>query len=183
MNTIESIVRHGTQAVLEYRRMTGIETEERVPEVFLGGRIALGVHLDTGLNAHIERYYTTIATELGRQHDAELVNSLGGWRADVALYEGRTPRVVVEIKKYAEGGSDPLVRRDLDKLRLLARNTSLEVVVAVLVTDTVRHRAEDRVTRLGELLGGRFDVLGPSQVADGGVANWSWMFVCGSFTQ
>ncbi len=181
MDIIGSIVRHGTEAVLEYRRMNGVETDERVPEVFLGGQIALGVHRDIGLNAHVERYYTTIATELGRQYDAELVNSLGGWRADVALYEGKTPRAVVEIKKYAEGGRDPLVRRDLDKLRSLAHDTPLKVFVAVLVTDTVRHRAEDRVIRLGELLGGRFDVLGPSQVADGGAADWSWMFVCGSF--
>ena len=181
MDIIGSIVSHGTEAVLDYRRMNGVESDERVPEVFLGGRIALGVHRDTGLNAHVERYYTTIATELGRQHDAELVNSLGGWRADVALYEGRTPKAVLEIKKYAEGGKDPRVRRDLDKLRSLARDTPLEVFVAVLVTDTVRRRAEDRVTRLGELLGGRFDALGPSQVADKGVASWSWMFVCGSF--
>jgi hypothetical protein len=182
MDIIGSIVRHGTEAVLEYRRMNGIETDERVPEVFLGGQIALGVHRETGLNAHVERYYTTIATELGRQRDVELVNSLGGWRADVALYDGRTPKGVVEIKKYAEGGGDPLVRRDLEKLRSLARNTPLDVFVAVLVTDTVRHRAEERVTRLGELLGGRFDVLSPSQVANEGAADWSWMFVCGSFT-
>ena len=181
MDIIGSIISHGTEAVLEYRRMNGVESDERVPEVFLGGRIALGVHRDTGLNAHVERRYTTIATELGRQHDAELVNALGGMRADVALYEGRTPRAVVEIKKYAEGGSDPLVRRDLDKLRSLAQDTPIEVFVAVLVTDTVHHRAEERAARLGELLGGRFDALGPSQVADGGVASWSWMFVCGSF--
>ena len=182
MDIIGSIVRHGTEAVLDYRRMNGVEADERVPEVFLGGRIALAVHRDTGLNAHVERYYTTIATELGRQHDAELVNSLGGLRADVAFYEGRTPRAVLEIKKYAEGGRDPLVRRDLEKLRSLARDTPLEVFVAVLVTDTVRHHAEDRVDRLGELLGGRFAVLGPSQVADEGAAGWSWVFVCGSFT-
>ena len=181
MDVIGSIVRHGTEAVLKYRRMNGIETDERVPEVFLGGQIAFGVHCDTGLNAHVERYYTTITNELGRQHDAELMNSLGGWRADVALYEGKTPKAVLEIKKYAEGGRYPLVRRDLDKLRSLARETRLEIFVAILVTATIRHEAEDRVTRLGELLGGRFDVLGPTQVAKEGAADWSWMFVCGSF--
>jgi hypothetical protein len=181
MDIRESIVRNATEAVLEYRRMSSIDSDERVPEVFLGGRIALGVHRDTGLSAHVERHYTTIATELGKQHDAELVKSLGLYRADVALYAGRTPRGVVEIKKYAEGGRDSMVRRDLDKLRSLARDTPLEVFMAVLVTDTVRHRAENRINRLERLLDGRFDARGTSHVANEGAADWSWMFVCGSF--
>ena len=181
MTIAKSIVKHGTEAVLEYRRMTGNEHDNRVPELFLGGWIARGIHRDLGCHAHIERYYTTIAIELGKQSGAELIESLGGWRADVALYEGGAPKAVIEIKKYDEGGDDALIRRDLTKMRSLAAGTTLRVYLAVLVTDTARKQGSDRAKALGESLGGEFDELGPSQVANEGRADWSWLIAYGAF--
>ena len=181
MTIASSIVKHGTEAVLEYRRMTGTEQDNRVPEVFLGGWIAHGIHRGLGCQAHVERYYTTIATELGKQGSAELIESLGGWRADVALYEGGCPKAIIEIKKYDEGGNDALIRHDLAKMRSLAAETTLQVYLAVLVTDTTRRKGSDRVKVLGETLGGAFDELGPLQVANEGRASWSWLFACGGF--
>jgi len=44
MTIAKSIVKHGTEAVLEYRRMTGTEHDNHVPELFLGGWIVLLCH-------------------------------------------------------------------------------------------------------------------------------------------
>jgi len=181
MTIAKSIVKHGTEAVLEYRRMTGTEHDNRVPELFLGGWLARGIYRDLGCHAHIEHYYTTIAIELGKQSGAELVESLGGWRADVALYDGGVPKAIIEIKKYDEGGNDALIRRDLNKMRSLAAGTTLQVYLAVLVTDTSTKQGSDRAKALGEAFGGAFDELGPFQVANEGRANWSWLFACGAF--
>ncbi len=161
--------------------MTGTEQDNRVPELFLGGWIAHWIHRDLGCHAHIERYYTTIATEIGKQGSVELIESLGGWRVDAALYERGAPKAVIEIKKYDEGGGDALIRRDLTKMRSLAAGTTLQVYIAVLVTDTARKQGSDRAKALGESLGGAFDELGPPQVANEGRADWSWLFACGAF--
>ena len=181
MSIADSIVKHGTEAVLEYRRMTGSEHDNHVPEVFLHHGIARGVHRDLGYHAHVERSYEEIAVELGRSRGAELTGIHGLQRADVALYEGRSPIAVIEIKKYAEAGSDARIRSDLAKMRLLATGTALQVYVAVLITDTSRTLGIVRAKALGEALGGAFDVIGPTQVANDGNADWSWHIACGAF--
>ena len=178
----KSIVTHGTAAVIEYRRMTGTEQDNRVPEVFLHSWIACGIHRDFSLQAHVERSYETLAAELGKQGGADLIESLGQKRADVALYKDGAPKAVIEIKKYDEGGNDTRVQDDLAKMRSLAAGTKLEVYLAVLVTDIRRKQGGDRVKALADSLGGIFDELGPPQVANEGKADWSWFFACGAFS-
>ena len=182
MTLVESIVEHGIKAVLAYREISGNENDNQVPEVFLGSWIARGLHEDLGVSAHVERCYTRVAFDLGMTVTPELVGIMGGWRADVVVYEGGRPKALVEIKIHDERGSDGLILRDLDKMRRLSGYTGLQTCLAVLVTEVATGPScEERASRLGTFLGGMFDVLGDPRKANGGTADWSWQFVCGSF--
>ena len=52
--------------------------------------------------------------------DKELKQAIGGYRADVAIYDGRTPKHLLEAKVSDEGGSSAAITNDLEKLRLLS---------------------------------------------------------------
>jgi hypothetical protein len=58
MNVSEAIVKYGTEAVLHYRSMAGLLQDNEIPEVFLGGSIASGLHNALNVQAHVERFYT-----------------------------------------------------------------------------------------------------------------------------
>ncbi len=110
MKIAEAIVRHGTNAVLKYGAVAG---DNDMPEIFLGGFIACGIHNDLKMHARVERLYTVIALEHNVPRSLALTNEFGGLRADVAIYQEGLPKAVVELKKYddykrAEGIADRL---------------------------------------------------------------------------
>lgn len=46
MKLSQSIARHGAEAVKTYRTVSGIKQDNEVPEIFLGGQIAIGLNRD-----------------------------------------------------------------------------------------------------------------------------------------
>ena len=122
-----------------------------------------------------------MASDLGQVVDLDLVDEMGGWRADVAVYEQGKPTAVIELKIHDETRLEGLVLRDLNKVRMLSRRTGVETYLGVLVTDTAHELCSTRAEELSKSLGHPFDVIGMPIRADGGRANWSWLFACGAF--
>ena len=181
MRFSRSIVDHATEAVKTYRKISGIEHDNRLPEVFLGSQIALGLYKDFQVNTRVESYFTNLARDLGQSVTMDLVDIMGGWRADIAVYEQERPSAVIEIKIHDEGRSADLVLRDRDKLRQLSQRTGIETYLGVLVTDTAKETCTARAEALGRRLEKPFDVRGEPVRAGGGSAGWSWLFACGAF--
>jgi hypothetical protein len=123
MRFSRSIVDHGSAAVKTYKRISGIEFDNRLPEVFLGGSIARGIHDDFKVHVRVECYFTEMARNLGQAVDLDLVSEMGGWRADVAVYERGKPTAIIELKIYDEARPAGLVLRDLTKVRALSKRT------------------------------------------------------------
>src|SRR5271166_5949271 len=112
----EAIVTYGTCAVVQYRHIAGISQDNEMPELFLGGIIARGVHEELGLHAHIERSYMTIAREL-QINNGDLEREFGGWRADVAIYDKQQPKAIIELKVVDERNKPDCIVVDRDKVR------------------------------------------------------------------
>ncbi len=180
MRFSQGIVKHGTEGVKAYREISGIEQDNRIPEIFMGSWIARGLHEDFRVKARVECHFTEMARDLG--HVAlDLVNVMGGWRADVAVYEGRKPTAVIELKIHDEGGRNGLVLRDLHKMQELSKRTGIESYLGVLITDTSSEVCEMRADALARMLQQPYDDLGSSVRAAGGAAGWSWQFACWGF--
>lgn len=173
------IVDYGTKAVLRYRDVAALDDDNFIPEIFLGSFIANGLHDELGLNAHVERYYTVIANELGVAISAELTSMIGGYRADVAVYEGRKPKAIIELKLFGDGNHPASIVADSDKMAKLAAVCDIGSYIGVLVTDTARVTCIDRVRQVGEALGHEFISIGQPQLSKDGL--WRWCFAAAKF--
>ena len=89
----------------------GIVMLQGIPEIFLGGFIACGIYDKLGLYAHVEHPYTVIANRLGIPITPDLLLSMEGYTADVAVYAATAPLAVVELKVFA------MCRRDKHVVR------------------------------------------------------------------
>ena len=182
MRFADAISRHGTEAVQAYRTMSGIEHDSDLPEAFLGSWIALGLHREFQVNAHIECSFTGLARRLGQPDGPDLTKAMGGQRGDIAIFEGRDPTAVIEIKIHDEGGQERRVLQDLTRMRELARHTGIATYLGVLITDTKAGRLlTDRRKRLEAVLERPADVPGTSVRAGGGNSGWEWCFACWVF--
>ena len=176
MNINEAIVKYGTEAVLHYRVVAGLSHDDEVPEVYLGGIIAGGIHSEMNENARVERYYMAIARELGVAVDASVIERFGGNRADVAIYRKDVPVAIIELKVFADFQSASKIVADRDKMRKFTDLCPMETYLGVLVTDAQNGQTcADRVRTLEGALGHKFDVIGGAQPSVGG--DWHWCFV------
>jgi len=177
MRIAEAISKHGRQAVRRYRDVAGVRQDNELPEIFLGGMIACGIHDDLNLSAHVERLYTTIAKELGRTIDPKLINLFGGQRADVAVYEDERPIAIIELKKFDDWKSPAGIVADRDKVKFLAQECGISSYLGVLVTDVEKPTLmtySQRRSLLEASLGQSFEVPGESEWTSD--KRWEWCF-------
>jgi hypothetical protein len=177
MNINEAIVRYGEEAVFRYRTLAGLDQDNEIPEIFLGGNIACGMHYALNVHAHVEHLYTRILKERGVEVSVDLKRRFGGLLADVAAYENGRPKAIVELKKFDDGKSTDMIVRDRDKMRELSLECGIESYLGVLVTD-IKSGATcvDRARELGKCLEHEFDKVGDTQRSKKG---WEWCFVSG----
>jgi hypothetical protein len=180
MDISNAIVKYGTVAVLRYRKVAGLLADDGLPEIFLGGVIACGIHDELHMNAHVERFYTAIVGDLGMQITPELVNSFGGYRADVAVYRDRRPTAIVELKVFGDGKRPAGIVADRDKMIALSRLCNVESYLGVLVTDDKSGAlCSERVRLLEIALEKKFLVVGDNKPSFDGT--WNWRFASGRF--
>ncbi|MCG4261411.1 hypothetical protein K6W36_12630 [Acetobacter senegalensis] len=180
MKLSQSIARHGAEAVKTYRTVSGIKQDNEVPEIFLGGQIAIGLNRDLNFQAHVERPYLTIIKELGGTIDDQCIESMGGLRADVALYQEEKPLAIVELKICDERDHRGWkVLADLEKMKRLSEQTEIAMYLGVLLTDT-HQECKDRRKSLETILGQKFEADSGLEAA-GKDAKWNWQFIAGKF--
>jgi hypothetical protein len=181
MDLSEAIVRYGTKAVLRYRAVAGLCQDNEIPEIFLGGFIACAIHDELKANAHVERFYTVIARELGAKRDTEeLMKAFGGNRADIVIYqERRRPVAIIELKVFDERIGLSAVVADRDKMRKLSCLCDVECYLGVLVTDISGALYTERVRALETALEHKFDSIGAEESSINDA--WHWCFASGRF--
>jgi hypothetical protein len=84
----------------------------------------------------------------------DLVNVLGAFRADIAVYESGRPFAVIELKIFDAASPLPSVGLELDKAQILARFAKLRILVGVMICPIIVS-LEARIERLHDAFGGR----------------------------
>ncbi len=175
MDLKDCIVKLGTEGVLRYRTMSRVSHDNQLPEVFLGGWVASGLHDAFSCSVHVEHLYTAIAISRGIAITEELVALLGSYRADVAMFLPESPPAVVEFKIFDEGCAAAAVAGDLHKMKKLADVCSVTPYVGVMICQTPAMPLNARISQLEETLG--IDVYtGEPQISTDG--HWRWCFGC-----
>lgn len=181
MDFSQTIVRYGADAVQRYRILAEMSRDNEMPEIFFGGYIASAMHDNLNVNGHVERRYTVIAKELGATVDAKVINSIGDYRADLAIYDKQRPLAIVELKIFDDGKSVRPIIADRDKMHKLSELCRVQTYLGVLVTDDVSGAlCTDRANALGKALEHEFDSIGDPQNSTDG--SWKWLFACGRFS-
>jgi hypothetical protein len=165
----------GTKAVQRYCTITHSRNESAIPEIFLGGYIASHLYEKVRAPIHIERLYTRMARELDINVTPDLIDLMGGLRADMAIYECERPTHIVEFKIFDERNQAVQIATDLVKAKKLAALKPVAVVLGVMICQTTNSSVEQRK----ELLQHEFDAnieLGKTQTSVGG--GWEWSFGC-----
>ncbi len=183
VNLAEHIVAFGTKAVLELRQMPGLKAETSIPEPSISSHIVSNLKAQLGLDAKAEVSYERILRSFDVE-GSDLVGKFGGLRADIAIFDGKQPSGIVEIKIVDEGRGLGGVNRDWEKTRSLqgymkARGVpALPCYVGALVCDLENRTTDMAIEALAQQLG-----LNPSAIeVDVGQKAlslaWSWVFVC-----
>lgn len=182
MDFSQDIVELGTHAVKAYCEMSGIQHDNEIPEIFLGGQIAFGLHNQCGFHAHVERPYLDILRALGGSVGSEEINTFGGLRADVAIYKDSIPVAIIELKICDEGDRrGGKVLADLEKMKMLSKGRKLDTYLGILLTDMDKGLLCDkRRIQIERLLEGPFSGEGTLEAASGN-AGWNWQFLAGKF--
>jgi hypothetical protein len=156
----KAVVEFGTEAVLRYRTIAEARHDNELPESFLRGFVAMRLHERFGCQVHVERLYTAMALDLGMPITPDLVNVLGAFRADVAVYESGRPFAVIELKIFDAASPLPSVGLELDKAQILARFAKLRILVGVMICPIVVS-LEARIERLHDAFGGNMYIGEP----------------------
>lgn len=175
MVTEKAIIEFGSKGVLLYREISHIVDDNALPEVFLGGFIASKLYHQFQCPIHIERYYTTMAKELGMEITPDLLTELGGLRADVSMYKGELPSAIIELKIYDERRQPTSIADDLRKVGKLAHNGGVRAYVGVMICETASASLKIRTSGLENALARKFLTGDPQKSVDG---QWSWCFGC-----
>jgi hypothetical protein len=164
----------GTEAVQRYREISHSRNESAIPEIFLGGYIASRLYERVRTSIHIERSYIEMAWELGVD-TPDLIDWIGGLRADIAIYEHKRPTHIVEFKIFDERNQAKQIAFDLVKARKLASLKPIAVVLGVMICQTVNANLDERTKLLQDVLGGGVEVGEAHKAVDG---DWYWCFGC-----
>jgi hypothetical protein len=172
----KAVVEFGTEAVLRYRTVAEPRHDNELPESFLRNFVALRLHEQFGHQVQVERLYTAMALDLGIPLTPDLVNVLGGFRADVAVYEGGQPVAVIALKIFDAASPLPSMGAEIDKAQILARLGKLRLLVGVMICPIIVS-LEARIERLHDTFGGNMYVGERQQSRD---RQWQWCFACAS---
>jgi hypothetical protein len=175
----KAVVEFGTEAVLRYRTLAEARHDNEVPESFLRSFVALRLHERLGCQVHVERLYTAIALDLGMPVTPDLVNVLGAFRADVAVYESGWPSAVLELKVFDAASPLPSVGLEVDKAQILARFAKLRIFIGVMICPIIVS-LEARIERLHDAFGGNMYVGERQHSRD---RQWQWCFACASLAE
>ncbi len=179
LNLPRTIAQLGTEAVLRYLAVSGEQSDDAIPEIFLGSFIAVQLYERFGCQVHIERRYTTMAEELGIVlSEDELTKEMGGEKADLAVYENQHPSHIVEFKIFKKGRNqlDSLVD-DLEKAKRLAKRASVPVsaVLGLMICELPDSPLKSRIEELRGSLHANEHLDRAQLSADG---EWKWRFAC-----
>jgi hypothetical protein len=172
----KAVVEFGTEAVLRYRTVAQPRHDNEIPESFLRAFVAQCIHEQFGYRAHVERLYTAMALDLGTSLTPDLINVLGGFRADVALYEDDRPFAIVALKVFDSASPLPAIGPELDKAQILARFAKLRIFAGMMICPIIVS-LEARIERLHDTFGGNMYVGERQRSRD---QQWQWCFACAS---
>ena len=97
--------------------------------------MAVNLRKALGLLVKAEQPYTQIAKDLGEDLGPDSRNRILQRRADIALYDEDRPKLVIEVKKFAEGMNVQEIDTDLHKGDPVPPLSKL-VCAAVMVCET-----------------------------------------------
>jgi hypothetical protein len=137
------------------------------------------LHERFGCQVHVERLYTAMALDLGMPITPDLVNVLGAFRADIAVYESGRPFAVIELKIFDAASPLPSVGLELDKAQILARFAKLRILVGVMICPIIVS-LEARIERLHDAFGGNMYIGERQHSRD---RQWQWCFACASLDE
>ena len=174
--------RAGTKAVHLYSEISSNAQANEVPETYLSSMMATGIHeLLPGYQVHVERPYTRIARDLGRNPDAMQALKIQGLKADIALYHLGTPVALVEVKIFDEGRQPLGIVADLQKDAGIFSGSGLEIYAAVMVCETTDIRLDGRLGAIDQSMQTNLQeravepfLAGEKQTCD----RWKWCFAC-----
>ena len=87
----------------------------RCPRCSSSSLMAVNLRKALGLLVKAEQPYTQIAKDLGEDLGPDSRNRILQRRADIALYDEDRPKLVIEVKKFAEGMNVQEIDTDLHK--------------------------------------------------------------------
>lgn len=116
-----------------------------------------------------------MAKQLGIKVTTDLLNELGGFRADIAVYHDELPFAIIELKILDEGQQPASVVADLAKAQKIVRISNLQAYVGVMICQTVRDSLEVRIQNLEGILKSKVHTGAKCEARGGG---WYWCFGC-----
>ncbi|HXA23847.1 MAG TPA: hypothetical protein VNW90_16280 [Acetobacteraceae bacterium] len=178
MGIDEAIIRYGTAAVLEYGKMSGIEAENVIPEKCLVVFMASRLIDELRWCAKREVSNTVMLKELGHQGDPDLIGDLGGYHTDIAIYDGVTPKAIIEVKKVLSKSDIGCVKRDMEKLQKFTKRVSVPSYLGLLISDNYPTLIDRQLELLKEALDHEVLTDAGARHKDYRTGQWSWRFGC-----
>lgn len=174
-----AIYEAGVDAVKEARNIWGATQDNEMREEFISALMAGILHRRLSRPIRVEVDYTAIYGELGFTPNTDIINKIGGYRADIVIYSNDAanarPEAIVEVKKFAEGATVFSILADLHKGDAVELTRFTRVYGAVFVCETNRI-LETRKALLEDALEGQGNILfSPDQQS---LKGWAWCFGC-----
>lgn len=182
MDLSQKIADYGADAVRFYARMAKLDYDNEVREEFASSWIARKLFENDGLTVHVEREYTRIIRDLKNEVTSTDISSMGGWRADIAIYgPDGSPLSIIEVKICDEGDrGGTAVLRDREKINVLSKRVKIDTYLAILLTDiNDTNKCADRRQCLEKKLPGSF--TGDSGAIRALNGEWEWQFLAGKW--
>jgi hypothetical protein len=176
MDLRKEICEAGRRAVLKGRNIWGGANDNDMREEFLSALIAIELHEALLKPIRTELEYHAIYRVLAQTSSGERIKNI---RADVVIGEMDgiefVPTAIIEIKKFAEGGSIDSVVADLKKSDLLKLVPPVDAFAGVLVCETTSGSLQARKAVL-ESWFKESVVFSTSEKSKN--EKWKWCFAC-----
>ena len=102
MDIANQIFQATHNAISDYMDVSGISSEDAIPERSLSVHIAIYLHRLLGFCAPNEEPYTRIAKRLGVSDNDSSLLAVAQWKADIAIYDKEKPIAVIENKIFSD---------------------------------------------------------------------------------
>ena len=172
MDIMNAVTELGKDAVLRYRTISQ-RPDNELPEVFLGGYVAPRLYDQFHCPVHVEYNYLLLASSRKVQITQNVVNQIGNFRADIAIYPAGEMPLIIEFKVFDERRQPSSIVKDLDKMKTLSRLTPVRGYAGVLICETRTASLDLRIRNLEEGLGQKVHTGSRQKSVDG---SWEWCF-------